>query len=68
MVRTLEQISADSYIRRVMEEQEFDELEVNLLKNALAQKDIALEQKDTALVALQNQLAEYRRKYGALDQ
>jgi len=79
MVRALEQISADSYIRRVMLEQELDELEVSLLKNAIAEisaerdnaialKDNAIEQKDFALAALQNQIDEYRRKYGTLDQ
>ena len=71
MVRTLEQISADSYVRRVMEEQEFDELEVSLLKNTIAaisaERDNALAQKDIALASLQNQLAEYRIKYGTLD-
>jgi len=38
MIRTLERITTDAYIKRIMEEQDFYELEVNLLLKTIEQQ------------------------------
>ena len=38
MIKALERIAADPYIRRIMEEQEFDKLEVDLLNDTITQQ------------------------------
>ena len=59
MLQSLERIAADPHIRRIMDEQEIDELEVNLLKNrvhdlknavsiATAERDNAWSERDNA--------------------
>jgi len=74
MIRTLERIAADAYIKRIMEEQDFDELEVNLLQKtieSLQSNNTALQSNNLALqsnnTALQIQLAEYQRRFGNLN-
>ena len=74
MIRTLERIAADAYIKRIMEEQDFDELEVNLLQNTierLQSSNASLQSSNASLqsnnTALQIQLAEYQRRYGNLN-
>ena len=66
MAKTLERIAADPYIRRIMEEQEYDELEVDLLNNTIllvtAERDNAWSERDNALAML----AEYQRRFGSL--
>ena len=60
MIKALERIAADPYIRRIMEDQEIDEMELNLLKNS----NTSLK---NTVVTLQAQLAEYQRMYGNLN-
>ena len=67
MIRTLERITTDAYIKRIMEEQDFDELEVNLLQKTIEQQGntiVALQGNNTAR---QIQLAEYQRRFGNLN-
>ena len=74
MVNTLERIATDPYMRRVMEEQEWDELEVNLLQDALerqgntivvvsAERDNARAERDSALA----ELNELKRRFGLIN-
>ena len=71
MVKPLERMAADPYIRRVMEEQEFDELEVNLLNNTIVQQGNTIVQQGNTIVKVSaerdNALAELiklKQKYG----
>ena len=78
MENVLERIAADPYIRRIMEEQEFDKLEVDLLNDTIlqqgntilhvtAERDNAwniVAQKDNALQSALAELAQLKQTYG----
>jgi hypothetical protein len=73
MVNTLEYIASDPKVRRAMEEEYWADLNEILLKQAISQKDIALEKQSNALAEKSNALAEkdriiaeYQRRFGAL--
>ena len=59
MIKVLERIAADPYIRSIMEDQEIDEMELNLLKNS----NTSLK---TIVASQAQELAEYRRRFGTL--
>ena len=81
MLKSLEHIAADPYIRRIMEEQEYDKLEIDLLNDKItaqgntilhvtAERDNAwntVSQQAQELVGLQAQLAEYQQRFGNLN-
>ena len=66
MIKALERIAADPYIRSIMEDQEIDEMELNLLKNSntsLKNKVLSVTaERDNALAML----IEYQRRFGIL--
>ena len=59
MIKSLERIADDPYIRSIMDDQEIDEMELNLLKNT----NTSLK---NTVVTLQAQLAEYQQRFGIL--
>ena len=73
MIKALERIAADPYIRRIMEDQEIDEMELNLLKNTNTSLRSTVTQQGNTIVVLQAnnadlqaQIAEYQRRFGIL--
>ena len=81
MAKTLERIAADPYIRRIMEEQEYDELEVDLLNNTITQQSVVITQQGNTILLVTAErdnawserddalakLAEYQRRFGSLN-
>ena len=80
MITKLEQITADSYARRVKEEEEFMAMNIDFWKKAIAKRDSIIANKDSIIAALNAELAqmnkeleeieeleEYRRRYGKLN-
>jgi len=74
MIATLEQIAADPYARRVMEEEEFMTMNIDFWKQTIVNKDsiiaavsAELAQRDKELVQRDKELEEYRRRYGKLN-
>ena len=81
MITTLEQIAADPYTRRVMEEEEFMAMNIDFWKKSIVNKDsiiadkdsiiaivsAELAQRDKELVQRNKELEEYRRRYGKIN-
>ena len=49
MITTLEQIAADPYTRRVMEEEEFMAMNIDFWKRTIVNKDSIIESKDSII-------------------
>ena len=67
MINALERIATDPYIRRIMEEQEFDKLEVDLLNDTITAQGNTITVLQSNNAALQAQIAEYQRIYGNIN-